>query len=100
VKKFLSTHRIDVGLSVESSGVFMRIPWDDKARTTVSEDSLLTLASSYFESHVEMSRRNVTCPANKDRAALPSGIVRGAQLPQYAETRLVTITLVNGNSPT
>ena len=93
MKKFLSNHRIDVGLSVESSGVFMRVPWDDRSRATVSEDSLVTLASSYFEAHAEMSRRNVTCPANKDRAALPSGVVNGAQLPQYAETRWVCLQL-------
>ena len=89
VKKFLSDHRIDVGLSIESSGIFMRIPWDERTRTNVqvSEDSLVTLASAYLESHIEMSRRNVTCPANKERGALPSGIVNGAQLPQYSETR-------------
>jgi hypothetical protein len=61
VKKFLSDHRIDVGLSIESSGIFMRIPWDERTRTNVqvSEDSLVTLASAYLESHIEMSRRNV-----------------------------------------
>ena len=97
VKAFLSNHRIDVGLSIESSGVFMRIPWDEKSRSNspVSVDSLSTLASAYFEAHVEMSRRNVTCPANKDRGSLPSGIVDGAQLPQYAETRSVFEQLVS-----
>jgi hypothetical protein len=58
VKKFLSDHRVDIGLSVESSGVFMRIPWDEKTRATVqvSEDSLDTLAAAYLDAHVEMAR--------------------------------------------
>lgn len=61
VKKFLSDHRVDIGLSVESSGVFMRIPWDEKTRATVqlSEDSLDTLAAAYLDAHVEMARYNV-----------------------------------------
>ena len=75
MKKFLSDHRVDIGLSMESSGVFMRIPWDEKTRATVqvSEDSLDTLAAAYLDSHVEMARYSSTSILN---LTAESGVVK------------------------
>ena len=58
----------------------------------ISEESLVTLASAFFDTHGQMSKRNLTCPATKDRGALPSGIVHGSQLPQYSETRYLVMS--------
>ena len=52
VKKFLTTHSIDVAVSLESEGIFVRMPPDDAeafaGRGDIRDESVTLLAQAYF----------------------------------------------------
>ncbi len=63
LKKFLTDHPVEVGLSIEGGGLFMRVPWDDKSRGNFLPSlSLDTLAKSYLNENLEMNDANMICP--------------------------------------
>lgn len=96
IKTFLSTHAIDVGLSVESEGVFMRMPYDDRNRfaskaEAQSDESLHLLAQAYFKAHSLMSNETVeiACPSTDYHPNdYPVGLTYGSQLSKYKGTLL------------
>ena len=78
VKTFLRNYRIDVGLSVESNGLFMRLPWDDDRKSDPPmEDSLRFLATSYYKSNNDLI--NETCSNN-----VANGLIKGSSLSKYS----------------
>ena len=63
VKQFLANYNIQVGLSLEGEGVFMRMPWDERHKHDSKDDqSLRFLAEAYFKAHPVMS--NVSAAAD------------------------------------
>ena len=90
IKQFLKTHQVDLGLSVESEGIFMRLPYDDANKNsmdsdgrplnpnTVSSLQLLAEAFSKGRQHVSDDAEN-----NRDDPLCnnkPQGIITGADL--------------------
>ena len=83
VKTVIQNFNIRVGLSLESHGLFVRIPWDDKSEhmyETVpynAEKSFMALARSYFDVNEEM-RDRIGCPV-QEGADNPIGIKSGSE---------------------
>ena len=90
IKQFLKTHQVDLGLSVESEGIFMRLPYDDASAAnknsidkrplnpnTVSSLQLLAEAFSKGRHVVSDDAENKRDPLCDNK---PHGIVTGAEL--------------------
>jgi hypothetical protein len=84
LKKFLSIHKIDVGLSLESEGIFMRLPWDEEqgGSSSQSDISVEFLAQTYFANHKDMSDINRE-PCTTIDGRQPNGLVHGTLLSRY-----------------
>ena len=83
MRRFLANYQLDAGLSIESEGKFVRIPWDDETRASYSvatkdeEDNLQVLARTLLSKQ----SNNATCKNQPGGDAdSPKGIVRGSQL--------------------
>lgn len=91
VKTFLQNHPIDVALSIEGEGLFVRMPWDDRhspVQENVTETNLRTLAKSFFDAHSVMSAQSTPCQEQQDSKQYPTGLVYGSQLGKYSGTLL------------
>ena len=91
IKTFIQNFSIQVGLSIEGDGVYMRMPWDEpNGEEVMPPDFRLTLeklASSYAGAHPRMDG-SWTCPALTDHAPYPVGVVNGAQVSKYKHSLL------------
>merc|ERR1719188_2809136 len=98
VKKFLTTHSIDAAMSLESEGIFVRMPPDDAeafagsgGRGDIRDESVILLAQAYFNAHPIMSDVKATTgctPSVGHPDPYPSGLNYGSQLAGYAGTLL------------
>lgn len=90
VKTFLSVNKIHVALSVESHGMFMRMPWDDAdSGQSENDPSLKYLAQSYFDAHQAMhSVQHVPCEGFNNENPRPVGLMYGKNLKEYTGTLL------------
>ena len=68
VKKFLTTHSIDAAMSLESEGIFVRMPPDDAeafagsgGRGDIRDESVILLAQAYFNVGITQCYADLTC---------------------------------------
>ena len=93
VKTFLASYPINAALSLESEGMFVRLPLDEAKgkKTDFKKDpSLPYLGETYLKEHLQMSNiTNIPCPTTgHDRDSYPIGLTYGSQLSQYTKTLL------------
>ncbi|TRY63066.1 hypothetical protein TCAL_03885 [Tigriopus californicus] len=91
VKTFLDTHPVDVALSIEGEGMFMRMPWDDMSPTSDRhpdiDQSLQFLAQAFFRAHPVMSNTTTLEPICSLPNS-PTGLIAGSQMGKYKGTLL------------
>ena len=77
LKRFMAGFNINMALSLEASGVFMRIPWDSGTSTTTDLDNVLHLmAAQYSKLHSKMRNSTSSCHGRK-----VSGTQQGSLIP-------------------
>lgn len=96
IKQFFKTHDINVALSIEGEGVFMRLPWDEESNSAQrpdiksTEDNLKTLASAYSSAHPVMASNKEEC------AKKPHGIVFGSEVDGKYRGTIVDFAFAQG----
>lgn len=86
-KHFLNTHEINIALSVEGEGLFVRLPYDDKSLQTQrpitpsAEKDLMVLASAFKDAHPAMNGSKAANPDLCDNK--PTGVLSGSQIGKY-----------------
>ena len=87
VKEFLATHEIQVALSIEGEGMFMRMPWDDSSHGADSkvDQGLKFLAQTYYQAHETMSNNSVSPKCSQNAR---EGLLYGSDVNQYSGTLL------------
>ncbi len=119
VRQFLRSHKVDAALSLESGGLFVRMPWDDSSRmrknsTKVrqektlisyfiqtiffpqSDSTLRFLGESFLKSHSALSNSSAAsagCPSR------PTGLAYGSDLNEYSGGTLLDLVRSQPGSP-
>ena len=77
LKSFMSRFNINMALSLESGGVFVRTPWDEATNNVVTtdiDDVLAAMATKYLRNHPQMNNKTSMC------SETVNGIIHGSGL--------------------